>query len=161
MMRYRLMLISLLFTITSSFHVRSQTETMNEVAYKTIAQGTDSPIADLQIVCFNKFFNKDYLPTEFNKKYNLDDKTLFKKKMLIEIFHSDKEKQGLDKIELIGIKENDEKLIIEYNVVNSDTENDSERLSPFLIVQVPKSKKELRFIVDGIELEKATDLYVD
>ena len=81
--------------------------------------------------------------------------------MLIEIFHSDKEKQGLDKIELIGIKENDEKLIIEYNVVNSDTENDSERLSPFLIVQVPKSKKELRFIVDGIELEKATDLYVD
>ena len=146
------MLISSLFAIISSLQVRSQDETMTKVEYKTIAEGTDSPIAELQIVCFNKFFNK---------KYNLDEKSLFKKKMLIEIFHSDKEKKGLDKIELIGIKENNEKLIIEYNLVNSNTENDGEQLSPFLIVQVPKSKKEVKFIVDGTELGKATELYVD
>ena len=43
--------------------------------------------------------------TYFREKYNLDENTLYKKKMLIEIFHSDVNKKGLDKIELIEIKE--------------------------------------------------------
>ena len=61
--------------------------------------------------------------------------------MLIEIFHSDKNNKGLDKIELIGISENDDELVIKYNIVNSNSENDDKQLSPFLIIQVPKSKK--------------------
>lgn len=160
-MKYRLILICFLFGLISTFQVHSQEKQMSEVEYKTIAEGTDSPITELQIVCFNKFFNKDYLPVEFNEKYNLDEKTLYKKKMLIEIFHSDKDKKGLDKIELIGIRENSQKLVVEYNLVNSNMENDDEELAPFLIVQVPKSKKEVKFIVDGTVLGKATNLYVD
>lgn len=160
-MRFQLILISSLSLFISTFQVHSQDEAMTEVEYKTIAEGTDSPIAELQIVCFNKYFNKDYLPAEFNRKYNLDEKTLYKKKMLVEIFHSDKDDKGLDKVELTGIKKNGKKLIIEYNLVNSNTENDDEQLSPFLIVQVPKSKKEIKFIKDGMELGKATDVYVD
>lgn len=139
----------------------SQDESLKNVEYKIIAEGTDSPIPELQIVCFNKYFNKDYLPADFRRKYNLDEKTLYKKKMLIEIFQSDKNKKGLDKIELMGIKENEKELIIEYNIVNSNKENDDEQLSPFLIVQVPKSKKEMKFIVNGTELGKATEVYVD
>ncbi len=147
------------FMLTDTLY--SQDEQLHNVAHATIAQGTDSPIEELQIVCFNKFFNKDYLPKEFQKKYNLDDTSLYKKKMLVEIFHSDKAKKGLDSIELVGIKENDNKLVIEYNLVNSNTENDEMQLAPFLIVQVPKSKKEVKFIVNGVELGKTSGVYVD
>ena len=160
-MKNRIILISILIGLFSFVKVYSQDKNLTKTEYKTIAEGTDSPIPDLQIVCFNKYFNKDYLPADFRKKYNLDDKTLYKKKMLVEIFQSDKNKKGFDKIELIGIKENDKKLVVEYNLVNSNTENDNKELSPFLIVQVPKSKKEIKFIVNGTELGKATELYVD
>ena len=141
--------------------VHSQDENMTKAEYITIAEGTDSPIADLQIVCFNKYFNLDYLPADFRKKYNLDDKTLYKKKMLVQIFQSDKNKNGFDKIELIGIMENDKKLVVEYNLVNLNTLNDDKELAPFLIIQVPKSKKEIKFIANGIELGKTTEVYVD
>lgn len=108
-----------------------------------------------------KYFNKEYLPADFREKYHLDEKALFKNKMLIEVFHSDTAQKGIDKIELIGIKEDDQKFIIEYNLVNSDTENDDQRLSPFLIVQVARSKKAVTFIVNGTELGKASKLYVE
>ena len=160
-MKNRIILISFLIGLISSGKAFSQNEKLNPVEHKIIAEGTDSPIAELQIVCFNKYFNKDYLSADFRQKYNLDDKTLYKKKMLIEVFQSDKNKKGLDKIDLIGIKGNDAELVIEYNIVNSDSANDNKQLSPFLIVQVPKSKKKIKFIANGIELGKATDIYVD
>ncbi len=147
--------------LISSGKVFSQTDKLNLVEYKIIAEGTDSPITELQIVCFNKYFNKDYLPADFRKKYNLDNKKLYKKKMLIEIFQSDKNEKGLDKIELIGIKKNDKQLVIEYNVLNSESKNDNKQLSPFLIIQVPKSKKKIIFIANGIEFGKASNIYVD
>ncbi|MGS2741933.1 hypothetical protein [Sinomicrobium sp. M5D2P17] len=141
--------------------IYAQDSLLKEVEYTIIAEGTDSPVPNLQIVCFNKFFNKDYLPADFREKYKLNEKGLYKKKMLIEAFHSDKDKNGLDDIELIGIKENKESLVVEYNLVNSNHENDDKALAPFLIVQVPKSQKQIRFIVDGKELGKGTKLYVD
>ncbi|WP_405328087.1 hypothetical protein [Leeuwenhoekiella sp. LLG6367-2.1] len=160
-MKNKIILISIIIGFISFVKVYSQDENLIKTEYKTIVEGTDSPIPDLQIVCFNKYFNKDYLPADFRKKYNLDDKTLYKKKMLVEIFQSDKNKKGFDKIELIEIMENKKYLVIEYNLVNSNTENDDKELSPFLIVQVPKSKKEIKFIVNGRELGKATELYVE
>ncbi|SFD41328.1 hypothetical protein [Algibacter pectinivorans] len=160
-MKSRILLLCFFLGFISFNRAYSQDEDLTKTEFKTIAEGTDSPIPDLQIVCFNKYFNKDYLPADFRKKYYLDDKTLYKKKMLVEIFQSDKNKKGFDKIELIAIKENDKKLVVEYNLVNSNTENDDKELSPFLIVQVPKSKKEIKFIVNGTELGKATELYVD
>ena len=159
-MKNRIIFTILLIELIASGKVFSQNE-VKPVEYKIIAEGTDSPIPELQIVCFNKYFNKDNLTTEFRKKYNLDDRKLYKKKMLIEIFQSDRNKKGIDKIELIGISENDIELIIEYNVVNSKSNNDDKQLSPFLIVQVPKSKKKMKFIANGIELGKAKDIYVD
>nr|WP_321225997.1 hypothetical protein [uncultured Psychroserpens sp.] len=141
--------------------VSSQEENFKDVEFEVIAEGEDSPIANLQIVCFNKYFNKDYLPSYFRKKYNLDEKKLYKRKMLIELFHSDKDKKGLDKIKLDGIIENDKKLIVTYNIINSDINNDDKTLSPFLILQLPKSKKEISFIVNGIDLGKTNEVYVD
>jgi hypothetical protein len=160
-MKSKIIILCFFLGFISLNRVFSQNENLTKTEYKTIAEGTDSPIPELQIVCFNKYFNKDYLSADFRKKYNLDEKTLYKKKMLIEIFHSDKNKKGFDKIELIGINEKDKKLVIEYNLVNSNTENDDMELSPFLIVQVPKSNKEIKFIVNGTELGIATKLYVD
>lgn len=160
-MKNRIILLCFFIGLIAMDSVYSQDENMTKAEYITIAEGTDSPIADLQIVCFNKYFNLDYLPADFRKKYNLDDKTLYKKKMLVQIFQSDKNKNGFDKIELIGIMENDKKLVVEYNLVNSNTENDDKELAPFLIIQVPKSKKEIKFIANGIELGKKTEVYVD
>ncbi|SLJ89762.1 hypothetical protein [Salegentibacter salarius] len=160
-MKIKAFIISLTLTIISFCESYGQEGNLNDVEYTIIAKGTDSPIPDLQIVCFNKYFNKDYLPSDFRKKYNLDEKRLYKKKMLVELFHSDTDGKGLDEIELIGIQENDENLIVNYNVINSDTKNDEEKLSPFLIVQVPKSKKDIKFVVNGSELGKGTELYVD
>ncbi|TXE15630.1 hypothetical protein ES692_15685 [Psychroserpens burtonensis] len=77
---------------------------MKVVEFKIIAEGTDSPIPNLQMVCFNKYFNKGYLPSEFRAKYNLGNKKLYKRKILIEVFRSDNDKKELDKIELIGVK---------------------------------------------------------
>ena len=159
-MKNRIAFIILLIGLIKSGKVFSQNG-LKSVEHKIIAEGTDSPIPALQIVCFNKYFNKDYLPADFRNKYNLEDKTLYKKKILIEIFQSDKNKKGIDKIDLVRISENDTELIIEYNVVNSDSNNDDKQLSPFLIIQVPKSKKKMKFIANGIELGKATDIYVD
>ena len=160
-MKNKIILLCFVAGLLSIHKFYSQNETLKNVAYITIAEGTDSPFADLQIVCFNKFFNKDYMTTDFRKKYNLDEKTLYQNKMLIEVFHSDTTQKGIDKIELVSIKENNEKLIIEYNLVNANKDNDAEALSPFLIVQVAKSKKETIFIVNGIALGKASGLYVD
>lgn len=139
----------------------AQEEKGTPVEYKVIAEGTDSPIPLLQIVCYNKYFNLDYLPESFRKKYQLNEKSLYKKKMLVELFYADKKKEGLDKIELIGITESESKLVVEYKVINSTTTNDDKKLSPFLIVQVPKSKKEIKFVVNGLKQGKATKLYVD
>jgi len=138
-----------------------QLEQLKDAEFEIIAEGVDSPILNLQIVCFNKYFNKDYLTSDFRKKYNLDEKKLYKRNMLIEVFHSDTDKKGIDQIELIGITENDKKLVVTYNVINANTENDNEQLSPFLIIQLPKSKKEITFIVNGKELAKATEIFLD
>ncbi|TJY35990.1 hypothetical protein [Pontimicrobium aquaticum] len=160
-MKKSLLFYCIFFGVLLSIKSYSQSNIQNDVQFKMIAEGTDSPISELQIVCFNKYFNKDYLPDEFREKYNLNDKSLYKKKMLIEIFHSDKEKNGLDKIELIGIKESESTLEIKYNTINSNLKNDDKELSPFLIVQIPKSKKEIKFIVNGVELGKTSEAYID
>lgn len=139
----------------------SQTNSYNNVEYKIVAEGTDSPIENLQIVCFNKFFNKDYLPSDFRQKYNLNDKDLYKKKMLVEIFRTNTH-DGLDKIHLKGIKENQDTLVVEYNFINSSKTNDDKKLNPFLIVQIPKSKKEVKFVVDGIDANSTEfEIYID
>lgn len=156
-----MLLFSCLIGIVFSCKVFSQNDTLSAVDYKIIAHGTDSPIPNLQIVCFNKYFNKDYLSADFRKKYNLDEETLYKKKMLVQIFHSDKDKKGLDKIDLVGIEEDDKEFVIKYNIVNTNPDNDDSQLSPFLIIQVPKSKKKIKFIADGVELGQGTEVYVD
>lgn len=155
---------SIILTIIASFIYNngySQDGNLRKIEYTIVAEGIDSPIKDLQLVCYNKYFNLDSLPAEFREKNNLNEKGLYKKKMLIEIFRTDNDKKGLDKIELVGIRENEKNLVIEYNLVNSNENNDNQTLAPFLIVQVPKSKKAIKFIVDGIELGKGTKLYVD
>lgn len=159
-MRNKLCLITLILGLTLFGKAYSQNE-LTPVDYKIIAEGNDSNYPEFHVVCYNIYFNQDYLSPEFRNKYNLDDKALYKKKMLIEIFQTDKNKEGLDKINLIGISQNATELVIEYAFVNSDFDNDESQLSPFLIVQVPKSKKKVKFIANGHELGKPTDIYVE
>lgn len=152
----------LIFFVLSTFNVLlAQEEKYKEIDYTLIAEGADSPIPDLQIVCFNRFFNKDYLPKEFNKKYNLTDKNLFKKKMLVEIFYADEERTGLDKIEIASIKESNESIQIHYDLINENEDNDDQKLAPFIVVQIPKSKKDIKFIKNGESLGEGKKLYVD
>ena len=80
-MKNRIVFIVLLIGLIASCKVFSQNK-LKPVEHKIIAEGTDSPIPELQIVCFNKYFNKDYLTADFRQKYNLDDKKLYKKKTL-------------------------------------------------------------------------------
>ncbi|MBK9254649.1 MAG: hypothetical protein IPM42_04110 [Saprospiraceae bacterium] len=150
-----------LLSMVLSFCAWSQDLSMPKVEYAIVAEGQDAPIPDLHITCFNKYFNQDYLPADFRKRYNLDNKVLYKNKMLVEIFRNDISKKGFDKIELVQVKENKESFIIEYKLVNADFSNDEQSLSPFLIIQLPKSKKKVIFIADGVELSKAKEIYVD
>lgn len=147
------------FLLLSNNYLPNQT--MYDVEYKVIAEGIDSPAQDdLHIVCMNKYFNLDYLPSTFRLKYNLNDRKLYKKKMLVEIFRNDKAKEGFDKIEIESIKSSYESLVISYNFVNSDTTNDDQELNSFVILQVPESRKKITFIADGVELGKSEKLYV-
>lgn len=153
-------LLILVLNLTIPLYAISQNDNLSSIDYKIIAEGVDSPLENFQVVCFNKYFNLEQLSNEFTTKYGLTDKELFKKEMLVEIFHSDIENKGLDKIELIGIKEDEKEILIQYNVINSDKSNDNQTCSPFLIIQLPKAKKEIRFIVDGVELQKTEDIYI-
>ena len=153
-------ILFLLFSISYQFAI-AQNEEFQQIEFKKIAEGIDSPIRDLQIVCFNKFFNKDYLPKEFSEKYGLTDKDLFKKKMLVEIFLSDKENTGMDKVEIEKIMQGDDSIRIYYQTMNEDATNDNEKLAPFVVVQIPKSKKEIEFIKNGSDSARAEKTYVD
>lgn len=147
-------LIVLLVTLVLCNNGYSQNEKVKAVKYTIIAEGSNAPMPDLQIVCHNMSFNKQYLPDNFIKTYRLDRGSLYRNKMLIEIFHTEKEKYGFDKLELTKITEDAHAIKIEYKSVNSNKENDDKIVTPFLIVQVPKSKKPVKFFLDGIEVGK-------
>jgi hypothetical protein len=152
------LVISIFMVCSKSY---AQNENLQNIKYSIIAEGTDSPISDNQIVCYNKYFNKDYLTAEFLEKYALNDKGLYKKKMLIELFHSDYDRKGIDQIEMVSLSSDDKTLILKYNLINSNKDNDNEVLAPFLIIQVPKSKKPIKFILNGIEKGKTSKVYID
>jgi hypothetical protein len=153
-----LITFGILLFIFGSF---SQEQNFSDIEYIIIAEGNDSPLENYQIVCFNKYFNLEQLPIEFKNKYDLANPQLFKKRMLIQVFHRDTEKQGLDKFEINEIKESQSDIVFDYSLVNSDTTNDSTIQSPFLIVQIPKDiKKRIRFIENGQELGKGQDMYI-
>ncbi len=154
-------LLIVILTLFIPFEAISQNEKLTTVDYEVIAEGIDSPFKNFQVVCYNKYFNIDRLPIDFQEQYNLTDKKLFKKKMLIEIFYQDTENKGLDKIDLISIAENETEIFIEYNIVNSDKTSDQRSLAPFIVVQVPKTRKSIRFVADGVELGKTNDLYIN
>jgi len=144
-----------------NFNTWGQDLPMLKVKYAIFAEGKDAPTPNLHITCYNKYFNQDYLSADFSKMYNLNKKEPYKKKILMEIFRNDISKKGLEKIELVKVEENIKSLIIEYKFVNADTSNDEKSLSPFLIIQVPKSKEKVIFIADGVELSNAREIYVD
>jgi len=140
----------------------AQEDNYMPIDYTVIAEGNDSPFQNLQIVCFNKYFNREQLPKAFKDKYDLANKQLFKKKMLVQLFYSDKDKIGLDKFEIREVKESSSDIIIDYHLVNSDSTNDSSIQSPFIVIQIPKNtKKQIRFFANGKELGKGQDLYID
>lgn len=144
-----------------SFNSFSQEQDFSTIEYTIIAKGNDSPFENYQIVCFNKYFNLEQLPTEFRNKYDLANPQLFKNKMLIQVFFTDTEKQGFDKFEINNIKESPREIVFDYSLFNSDSANDSTIQAPFLIVQIPKNtKKRIRFIRNGQELGKAQNMYI-
>lgn len=138
-----------------------QDEKYTEIEYKIVAEGNDSPYENFQIVCFNKYFNLEQLPKEFRDKYDLANRQLFKKNMLVQLFYSDTGKQGLDKFKINEIKESPSEIVFDYSLVNSDVTNDTTVQSPFIIVQIPKNmKKRIRFIVNGKQQERGQEMYL-
>lgn len=140
----------------------AQVDESNKMDYRVIAEGTDSPISNLQTVCFNKYFNEAVLPEEFIRRYNLDIKSLYKKQMLIEIFKTVPDSSGIDKIEVVDVIDDGGTIIVSYNLLNSDSSNDEQHLAPFIIIQVPKLRKRgFKFIEDGVELAQPAKLFVN
>ena len=157
MKNHLLLVVAIIFFHSNLF---SQKQTYSNVDFTIVAEGNDSPFKDLQVVCYNKYFNLEQLPMDFQEKYNLTDRQLYKQKMLVQIFFSDTEKQGLDKIEIAEVKESSSEIIFSYNIVNSDSTNDSTVQSPFIVIQIPKSRKVIKFIANGKELGKGQELYI-
>ncbi len=158
------MVLQILATVSLStgfFSGYSQEVKPVDIPYTIIVEGTDSPIEQLSIICYNKYFNVEYLPVEFREKYELGDKAVYKGKILLEIFWVDTDNTGIDKIQLNSIRYIDKTIVIDYSVINSDSSNDEEVLAPFLIAQLPRSRHPVRFLVDGEEVGESTGVYVD
>lgn len=130
-----------------------------DLNYKIIAEGNDSPFNNLKIVCFNKYFNLEYTNGLFRRKYGLNDKSIYKKKMLAQIFIGEND-QGFDQIKINRIKETPVEIIIDYDILNSNVKNDTDIINPFLIIQIKKSRKPVSFIENGIKLTSNQKLYI-
>jgi len=133
-------------------------ENLTDLEYKIIAQGTNSPLNDVATVCFNKYFNLESLTAEFRQANNLDDKTLYKKTMTVEIFLGERT-NGADSIKITKIAQNDTELIIAYETVDSDENDFSNR--PYIIVQLPKIKKSIVLFENGKQRGGQRELYID
>ncbi|WP_420577037.1 hypothetical protein [Ekhidna sp.] len=151
-----LLTISTLLLINSSDLIAQ--DDLENVEYSIIAQGNKSPLNDVAMVCFNKYFNLESLSEEFRQANNLDDKSLYKKKMLIEIFLGERTR-GADSIKLTKIAQNDNELIVAYETIDSDTSDFDNR--PYLIIQIPKIKKSIVLFENGKQRGGQRELYID
>jgi hypothetical protein len=70
--------IFLLFQLTCTAQKIKKNEFIH-VEYKTISKGQNSPINDLLIICFNKYFNEESLTSEFLEENNLNEVSYRKK----------------------------------------------------------------------------------
>ena len=119
----------------------AQITAYTDVPYSIIAEGTDSPLQNAEVVCFNKYFNAEQLPAEFCAKYGLVDGRLFKKKVFVELFYSDTVRLGFDRFIINAITESATEIVVDYSLENADSTNDATLLSPFLVVQMPRKRR--------------------
>ncbi|GHA36212.1 hypothetical protein GCM10007103_17130 [Salinimicrobium marinum] len=66
-MKIEVIIISLTLSFLFFNGIYAQEQNLQNILYTVIAEGTDSSIPNLRKVCFNKYFNKDYLPSDFQK----------------------------------------------------------------------------------------------
>jgi len=119
-----------------------------QVPYTIVALGYNSPLNDVSVVCYNKYFNLGMLPEKFRSENNLTDKP-YKKMMLVQIFLGERTK-NVNHIQLNSLTETDTEIILEYETkVKESTENTAKQ-NPYLILQIPKSKKAVSFVENGI-----------
>lgn len=133
-------------------------ENLTDIEYKIVAQGVNSPLNDVVMICYNKYFNLESLTNEFRRTNNLDDISLYKKKMIVEIFLGERT-IGADSIELTRIAQNNDELIIAYETIDSDTTNFSHR--PYLFIQIPKIKKKIVLFENGNQRGGQRKIYID
>ena len=152
-------IILTLFSFLITFSVIAQ-ENTQDIDYRIIATGPDSPFNSLKIVCFNKYFNLERTKTSFRQKYGLDDKSLYKKKMLAQIFCGLND-VGYDKILVNSISESATTIFIDYAFVNESKDNDNEDIRPFTIIQLAKSKKQIVFVENGVIHETGSKIYIN
>lgn len=99
------------------------------------------------------------LSAEFRITNNLEGKPA-KKKMLVEIFLGERTK-GEEEIKLNQVTENSYELIVDYEIIIGEIDTDSNPGNPYLIIQIPKSKKQFVFIENGQRRTAGQQLYID
>ena len=96
-MKNRIIFIAVLIGLITSGKVLAQNE-LKPVEHKIIAEGTDSPIPELQIVCFNSILTKTIYLLNSEKNIILTTKHCTKRKCLSKYFNRTKIKKDLTKL---------------------------------------------------------------
>lgn len=112
--------------------------------FTIVSTGTETPQSSkLLIICYNIQFNKDKFNSDFIKTNRLDQIN-YKKNMAVEIFLG-QVKEKVINLKVDKIEENDTRINVYYSFEISKSSETSNKLTPFVIVETPKSSKQVIF----------------
>jgi len=147
-MKYLLVLFLTCFSILSKVTQINAQVPGKEVSYTIVAQGFNSPLNDVSVVCYNKYYNLDMLPEKFRSDNNLEDKP-YKKMMLIQIFLGERTKD-VNHIKITSLTETEAEITLEYDTAIEESTDTTAKQNPYIILQIQKSKKPVSFIENGV-----------
>jgi hypothetical protein len=80
--------------------------------------------------------------------------------MLVEIFLGERTSDAVE-IKLNRVIENSQELIVDYEIITGEIDTDDAPGNPYLIIQIPKSKKQIVCIENGQRRTAGQKLYFD
>ena len=117
--------------------------------FTTLSTGTESPLNNkLLIICYNKHFNKEKFDHDFLKNNRLDQIN-YEENMSVEIFLG-QVKEKIVNLKVDKIEENSSQINVYYSFQVSRSSEISNKNSPYVIVETPKSRKVVVFYENGV-----------
>lgn len=119
--------------------------------FTIVSSGKESPQnSKLLIICYNKHFNKNKFKPDFIKSNRLDQIN-YKQNMAVEIFLGQVEEKVVN-LKVDKIEENSTQIKVYYSFEISKSTEASNKSTPFVIVETPKSRKQIVFFENGAPL---------